>query len=176
MINWEGGENRNRYVQRNWKRVKKIWKIVVLVIYTKKLKERKLKSKIVTYLFSACLPLTRIDDVPLLEGERRMTNRILAIPILHYELKGASYTTIEMDIHHHKPSTALARARQLGGYRFHLDPQTQKRETKNKTRIEKRRKLRFDSINNGRKDYLHRYHLQYKLALIPPWNIFSSVT
>ena len=30
-----------------------------------------------------------------------------------------------MDVHHHKPSTTLARRRQLRGYRFHLDPQTQ---------------------------------------------------
>ena len=50
-------------------------------------KKEKLKPKKHTYLFSACVPLTRIDDVPLLEGERSMTNRILAIPVLHYELK-----------------------------------------------------------------------------------------
>ena len=49
-----------------------------------------------------------------------------------------------MDIHHHMPSTALARARQLRGYRFHLDPQTQKREAnENKNRKEKEN---FNSI------------------------------
>ena len=69
------------------KKCEEIWKIVVLVIYTK-IKRKKLKPKKVTYLFDACLPLTRIDDVPLLEGERSMTNRILAIPVSHYELKG----------------------------------------------------------------------------------------
>ena len=72
-----------------------------------------------------------------------------------------------MDIHHHKPSTALARARQLRDYRFHLDPQTQKREV-NENKSKEEKKLRFDSNNNGIKDHLHRCHLQYKLALIPP--------
>ena len=73
-----------------------------------------------------------------------------------------------MDIHHYKPSTALARARQLRGYRFHLDPQTQKREVIENKSKEEKKKLRFDSNNNGRKDHLHRCHLQYKLALISP--------
>ena len=63
-------------------------KIVVLVIYTKIKRKRKLKPKIVTYLFGACLSLTRIDDVPFPEGERSMTNQILAILVLYYELKG----------------------------------------------------------------------------------------
>ena len=52
----------------------------------------------------------------------------------------AIYTTIEMDIHHHKPSMALARARQLRGYQIHLDPQN-RRGKQTKTRIEKERKL-----------------------------------
>ena len=57
-----------------------------------------------------------------------------------------------MDIHYHKPLTALARARQLRGYWFHLDPQTQKREVnenkskeensiKNKERIKEKLRL-----------------------------------
>ena len=73
-----------------------------------------------------------------------MTNRIFSIPNLHYEMKGASYTTIEMDMHHHKPSMALVKARQLRDYRIHLDPQTRKREAnENKNRKEKEN---FDSI------------------------------
>jgi len=31
--------------------------------------------------------LTRIDDVPLLEGERSMADEIFPIPDLHYEMK-----------------------------------------------------------------------------------------
>jgi len=34
------------------------------------------------------LPLTRIDDVPLFEDERSMTNMIFPIPDLHYEMNG----------------------------------------------------------------------------------------
>ena len=71
-------------VEKKWE----IWKILVLVIYTKIKRKENLKPKKVTYLFGACLPLTSIDDVPLLEGERSMTNRIFPIPVLHYELKG----------------------------------------------------------------------------------------
>ena len=41
-----------------------------------------------TYLFGVFLPLTRIDDLPLLEGEWSMTNMIFPIPDLHYEMKG----------------------------------------------------------------------------------------
>ena len=42
VVEWEGRENKSGYVQRNWKRLKEIWKIVVLVIYTKiKRKETK---------------------------------------------------------------------------------------------------------------------------------------
>ena len=48
-----------------------------------------------------------------------------------------------MDIHHHKPSTALARARQLRGYRSHLDSQHRRGKQTN-TRIE--RKENIDSI------------------------------
>ena len=58
-----------------------------------------------------------------------------------------------MAIHHHKPSTALARARQLRGYWSHLDSQIQKRET-NKNKSKSKKKLRFDSNNNERKDLL----------------------
>ena len=73
-----------------------------------------------------------------------MADEIFPIPDLHYKNEGASYTTIEMDIYHHKPSTALTRTRQLRGYRFHLDPQTQKREAnKNKNRKEKETSIRF---------------------------------
>ena len=49
-----------------------------------------------------------------------------------------------MDIHHHKPSTILASVRQLRGYRFHLDPQTQKREVNENKRKEGKKK--FNSI------------------------------
>ena len=35
MVDREGVENESGYVQRKWKRLKEIWKIVVLVIYTK---------------------------------------------------------------------------------------------------------------------------------------------
>ena len=35
MVDREGGENESGYVQRNWKRLKEIWKIAVFVIYTK---------------------------------------------------------------------------------------------------------------------------------------------
>jgi len=58
-----------------------------------------------------------------------------------------------MAIHHHKPSTTLARARQLRGYWNHLDSQTQKRKT-NKNKSKAKKKLRFDSNNNERKDLL----------------------
>ena len=72
-----------------------------------------------------------------------MADEIFPIPDLHYE-EGVSYTTIEMDVHHHKPSTALARRRQLRGYRFHLDPQTQKSEVnENKSKEEKETLIRF---------------------------------
>jgi len=40
-----------------------------------------------------------------------MADEIFPIPDLHYEIKRASYTTIEIDVHLHKPSTALARRR-----------------------------------------------------------------
>ena len=73
-----------------------------------------------------------------------------------------------MDIHHHKPSTALARIRQLRGIDF-IWIHKHKRGKQTKTRIEKKRKPRFDSNYNRRKDHLHRCHLHYKLALIPPW-------
>ena len=47
---------------------------------------------------------------------------------------------------------ALARARQLRGYRSHLDSQTKKREAiKNKSKEDKK-KLRFDLNNNERKE------------------------
>ena len=71
-------------------RVKEIWVIMVLVIYTKSYKKRKkkLKPKKRTCLFGACLPFTRIDDVPLLEGERSMTDEIFPIPDLHCKMKG----------------------------------------------------------------------------------------
>jgi len=73
-----------------------------------------------------------------------MTNRIFPIPDLCYEKKGASYTTIEMDIHHHKPSTTLARARQLRGYQSDFDSQTHKREVnENKSKEEKETSIRF---------------------------------
>ena len=72
------------------------------------------------------------------EAEQSMAYKIFPIPVLHYEIKGTSYTTIGMDIHHHKPSTALARARQLQGYRSHLDSQTKKREAnENKSKEDK---------------------------------------
>ena len=48
-------------------------------------KEEKLKPKKHTYLFGACLPFIRIDDVPLLEGERSMADEIFPIPDLHYK-------------------------------------------------------------------------------------------
>jgi len=67
--------------------------------------------------------------------------------------EGASYTSIGMAIHHHKPSTALARARQLRGYRSHLYSQTQNKEA-NKNKNKEEKKLRFDSNNNKRKDLL----------------------
>ena len=83
-------------------------------------------------------------------------------------MKGARYTSIGMAIHYHKPSTTLARLRKLRGYQSHLDSQTHKREAnKNKSKEEKR-KLRFDSNNNERKDYLNWCHSQYKPSLIPP--------
>ena len=48
-----------------------------------------------------------------------------------------------MAIHHHKPSTTLARARQVRGYQSHLDLQTQKRKVEeNKNKEE----ATFDSI------------------------------
>ena len=72
-----------------------------------------------------------------------------------------------MTIHHHKPSMALARIRQLRGYRIYWDLQTKKREA-NENKIEKKRKLQFDSNNNEKKDYLNKCHPQYKLVLIPP--------
>jgi len=56
-----------------------------------------------------------------------MAYRIFSIPILNYEIKVQVKTNLEMAIHHHKPSTALAKARQIRGYRSHLDlkaPQT----------------------------------------------------
>ena len=48
-----------------------------------------------------------------------------------------------MDIHHHKSSAALARTKQLRGYRLHLDPQN-RRGKQTKIRIEKEKN--FDSI------------------------------
>ena len=62
-----------------------------------------------------------------------------------------------MDIHHHKPSTALTRARQLRDYQFYLDPQTQKREV-NENKSKEEKETSIDSNNNERKDHLHRYH------------------
>ena len=45
---------------------------------------------------------------------------------------------------HYKTSTTLARTRQLRGYRFHLDPQTQKRKVnKNKSKEEEETSIRF---------------------------------
>ena len=52
--------------------------------------------------------------------------------------EGASYITIEIVVHHYRPSTTLTRVRQLRDYQSHLDSQTQKREAnKNKSKEEK---------------------------------------
>ena len=67
--------------------MKEIGNIVVLVIYTK-IKRKKTKNQKHTYRIGVCLPLTHIDDVPLLEGERSMADEIFPIPDLYYKMKG----------------------------------------------------------------------------------------
>ena len=60
-----------------------------------KLKRQEENLKILTYLFSAHipwilyydLPEILVNDVPLLEGERSMTDEIFPIPDLYYEMK-----------------------------------------------------------------------------------------
>ena len=57
-----------------------------------------------------------------------------------------------MDIHHHKPSMALARARKLRGYRSHVDSQIKKRDAnENKSKEEKEN---FDSIQITMKEMI----------------------
>ena len=68
--------------------------------------------------------------------------------------EGASYTSIRMAIYHHKPSTTLARVRQLLGYRSHLDSQTQQRKANENKSKKRKKKSWFDSNNNERKDLL----------------------
>ena len=87
MVDWEGGENEKWIYTKKLKRV--IKEFGDCGVLNQKLKEKKENLKeILTYLFGACLPFTRIDDVPLFKGEWSMTNRILPIPDLHYEMKG----------------------------------------------------------------------------------------
>jgi len=52
-----------------------------------KLIERKKNLKELTYLFGACLPLIRTDNVPWLRGDRSITDGIFLTPVLNYEMK-----------------------------------------------------------------------------------------
>jgi len=89
--------------------------------------------------------------------------------------KGTSHTTIEMVVHHHRPSMTLTRARQLRSFWSRLDSQTQKREVI-KTRVEKKLRLNLITMEERKNTYIS-VTLSTSITLILSWNCSSiSVT
>jgi len=57
-----------------------------------------------------------------------------------------------MVVHHHRPSAALTRARQLRNFWSRLDSQTEKREV-TKTRVEKKLRLNLITMKERKNTY-----------------------
>ena len=82
-----------------------------------------------------------------------MTNRSFPIPDLHYEMKGQATLLqkwISITISHQRHLQGQGNFEAIGFIWIHKH----RRGKQAKIRIEKK-KLRFDSNNNERKDYLH---------------------
>jgi len=131
--------------------------MVMLVIYTFKIKRKKLNPK--KYLLTSSAP-TYLWPVLTMYLYLKASEvwQIGSSPFSIYTIKWkGKLHTIGMAIHHYKPSIALARA--IGAIWIYKH----RREKQTKIRVNKKRNFNLIQITMKKKTYLHRCHPQYKL-------------